>query len=264
MNLEESVIPRITSRTPDLTFPYFTLHTYSNYVLFLESTLIHLSLAELSIFVAAETWLSSSRLAMDAWLRLHYCGFQASCYNLYIQFPSIMQLFYFIIWPPNTCFGQRWSSSGVPLCQSCCTALNVQSMRVFEHFVIKMFPPHSKVIRYVADVNVHSFKISFKCVKILIYKIPIPPRKGRRRRLSAIFCFSCLQISGFPFLLVFTGFLLRCLRFCPSLSRCFHSLCVVLSSRVRKRRVTSSGGSLEDFISDWIQGMSAASQFRLL
>jgi hypothetical protein len=34
-----------------------------------------------SIFVAVETWLPGRCLAMDTWLRLHYCGVQASYYN---------------------------------------------------------------------------------------------------------------------------------------------------------------------------------------
>jgi hypothetical protein len=68
----------------------------------------------------------------------------------------------------TTCFGHRWPSSGVPLCDTCHTAFStVQSMRVFDYIVIKMFPPHSTIVRY-ADVTVRTFKISFKMVKILI------------------------------------------------------------------------------------------------
>jgi hypothetical protein len=34
------------------------------------------------IFLAAETWLPSRCLTMDAWPWLHYCGFQTSCHNI--------------------------------------------------------------------------------------------------------------------------------------------------------------------------------------
>jgi hypothetical protein len=47
----------------------------------------------------------------------------------------------------TTCFGHRWPSSGVPLCQTCYTAFSiVQSMHVFEHLVIKKFLQHSSVV----------------------------------------------------------------------------------------------------------------------
>jgi hypothetical protein len=46
-----------------------------------------------------------------------------------------------------TCFGHRWPSSGVPLCQTCYTAFSiVRTMRVFEHFGNKMFLQHSTVV----------------------------------------------------------------------------------------------------------------------
>jgi hypothetical protein len=85
---------------------------------------------------------------------------------LHTNFVNNAIVFFYYLMTLNTiCFGHRWPSSGVPLCQICYTALNiVHSMCMFEHFVIKMFPLHSMVVRYVVDVTIHSFKI----VNILI------------------------------------------------------------------------------------------------